>query len=61
MYNPIPANIPLTTEYVEAAESAHQQEVAQEAGETIQTQDNLLTERHTGFEEEPITIEERPC
>ena len=36
MSNPIPADIPLTTEHLEAVELAHQQEAAQEAGETTQ-------------------------
>ena len=61
MSNPIPADIPLTTAYLEVVESAHQQETAQEAGETTQTQENLPTEQNTWFEEEPITVEDQPC
>ena len=58
MSNPIPADIPLMMEHLEAIESAHQQEAAQEAGETKRGQDDLPAEQNTWFEEEPITIEE---
>ena len=44
MSNPIPADIPLKTAHLEVVESAHQQEAAQEAGETTRVQDNLPTE-----------------
>ena len=58
---PIPADIPLMAEHLEAMELAHQQEGVQEAGETTQVQENLPTEQNMWFEVEPITIEEQPC